>query len=152
MRLSYSYNDGGRLSAGFKGNTGDCVVRAIAIVTGRPYREIYDALSDGCRSERKTKRGRNHNTARLGVRTTRKWFKEYMRSLGFTWTPTMAIGSGCKVHLADNEIPSGKIIVSLSRHLSAVIDGTIHDTYDPRRDNKRCVYGYYSLLEQGAGE
>ena len=32
----------------------------------------------------------------------------------------------------------------LSRHMCAVIDGVIHDTYDPSRDGTRAVYGYYT--------
>ena len=42
----YIYDDGGRAAAGFKGTTGDCVTRAIAIATGKPYREVYDALNE----------------------------------------------------------------------------------------------------------
>jgi len=33
---------------------------------------------------------------------------------------------------------------SVWRHLTAVIDGVIHDTHDPSRDGTRSVYGYYS--------
>ena len=33
----WQYNDGGRSAAGFSGKTGDCVCRAIAIATGKPY-------------------------------------------------------------------------------------------------------------------
>ena len=33
---NWLYNDGGRTAAGFKGETGDCVTRAIAIATGLP--------------------------------------------------------------------------------------------------------------------
>lgn len=36
--MQFQYNDGGRAEAGFKGTTGDCVCRAIAIATERPYR------------------------------------------------------------------------------------------------------------------
>jgi hypothetical protein len=56
----------------------------------------------------------------------------------------MKIGSGCRVHLADGELPMGWLIVRCSRHLTAVIDGVIHDTHDPQRGGKRCVYGYFS--------
>ena len=42
--MQFQYNDGGRAKAGFKGTTGDCVCRAIAIATERPYREIYDLM------------------------------------------------------------------------------------------------------------
>ena len=44
--IPFIYNDGGRAAAGFKGNTRDCVTRAIAIVTGKPYKEVYDALNE----------------------------------------------------------------------------------------------------------
>lgn len=42
----YKYDDGGRATAGYKGKTGDCGVRAVAIATGKPYKEVYDALFD----------------------------------------------------------------------------------------------------------
>jgi hypothetical protein len=76
---------------------------------------------------------------------SRKWFKDYMLSLGFTWTPTMTIGKGCTVHLRPDELPPGGLVVSLSRHYAAVIDGVVHDIFDPSRDGTRCVYGYWSL-------
>ena len=42
--LELQINDGGRSAAGYKGKTGDCVVRSIAIVSGLPYQKIYDDL------------------------------------------------------------------------------------------------------------
>ena len=144
----YRYNDGGRSAAGRAGLTNDCVTRAIAIVTGLPYLQVYDALAEGCARERKTSRSygiSGHRSASNGINTSRKWFKDYMLSLGFTWTPTMLVGQGCKVHLRAEELPAGRIIVSLSRHYAAVIDGVVYDIADPRRDGLRCVYGYWSL-------
>jgi hypothetical protein len=53
----------------------------------------------------------------------------------------------------------GRLVVSLSRHYTAVIDGVIHDTYDPTRATifheasgpprmaHRCVYGYWTMKE-----
>jgi len=32
----------------------------------------------------------------------------------------------------------------LFKHTTAVIDGIIHDTYDPSRAGTRCVYGYFT--------
>ena len=58
--MLWQYNDGGRAAAGYKGQTGDCVTRAIAIATERPYREVYDALFDASRADRDT------NIARIG--------------------------------------------------------------------------------------
>ena len=137
--MQFIYNDGGRAAAGYKGTTGDCVVRAVAIGTGLPYQEVYDKLSEGCKNERKSK----SSSARNGVNTNRVWFKNYMKSLGWVWTPTMRIGSGCKVHLREAELPMGRLIVSVSRHYVAVIDGVINDLYDCSREGNRCVYGYW---------
>jgi hypothetical protein len=55
----------------------------------------------------------------------------------------MQIGSGCQVHLAADELPPGRIIVRLSKHYAAVVDGVLHDTHDCSRDGTRCVYGYF---------
>lgn len=81
--------------------------------------------------------------ARDGVPTNRKWFAEYMKAIGWEWVPTMQVGQGCKVHLRAAELPPGRLIVNVSRHFCAVIDGVVHDTHDPSRAGTRCVYGYY---------
>jgi len=149
----YEYDDGGRAAAGFKGTTGDCVTRAIAIATGRPYQQVYDdlhqALADyaGSHRDRTARRisrggGRRGTTPRNGI--ARKVWDPYVRALGWRWTPTMRIGSGCRVHLTAEELPAGRLLVRVSKHLVAVIDGVVHDTYDPARGGSRCVYGYYS--------
>jgi hypothetical protein len=70
-------------------------------------------------------------------------YRPYLESLGWRWVPTMGIGQGCKVHLRAEELPPGRLIVKLSKHLVAVIDGVIHDTYDPTRRGTRCVYGFF---------
>jgi len=144
--MKFNYNDGGREAAGFKGKTGDCVCRSIAIAAGLPYLEVYNYLAEHNASQRKSKRtGKKAKTAANGINTTRKWFKDYLKSLGFVWTPTMLIGQGCKVHLTDGELPDGKLIVAVSKHFTAVIDQVINDTYNPERETGRCVYGYYLL-------
>jgi hypothetical protein len=60
---------------------------------------------------------------------------------GFVWTPTMGIGTGCTVHLRAGELPLGRLVVSISRHYTAVIDGVVWDTIDPCGGGMRCVYG-----------
>jgi hypothetical protein len=143
------YNDGGRADAGFEGKAGDCVARAVAIATGKPYAEVYEALAHINSRERITRRtGKTagKRSARGGIYTKRKGFRDYMKALGWMWTPTMQIGQGCKVHLKADELPSGNLIVAVSRHYVAMIDGAIHDTYDCSRDGTRCVYGYWSQV------
>jgi len=56
--------------------------------------------------------------------------------------PTMAIGSGCKVHLADGELPPGRLVVSVSKHYTAVTDGVIHDTQYRYSDRYGAALGY----------
>lgn len=139
--MEFHHNDGGRAEAGFKGTAGDCVCRSIAIATGKPYREVYDDLNVLGKNERRGKRKRGVSSARTGV--YKATIRKYMESLGWVWVPTMQIGSGCQVHLCAEELPKGRLVVSVSRHTTAVIDGVIHDTYDPSRDGSRCVYGYF---------
>ena len=143
---AFVYNDGGREAAGYKGRAGDCVCRAVAIAAQLPYQEVYNRLAEGNASQRKSKRtGKQPRSARNGIYTTRKWFNDYMRELGFVWTPTMQIGSGCQVHLKADELPSGRLVCNVSRHSVAVIDGVINDTYDCSREGTRCVYGYWRM-------
>lgn len=139
--MNFVYDDGGRQAVGYKGQTGDCVVRAIAIATQKPYQEVYDAINGIAQAER-CKRGGRRSNSRSGV--FKSTYIKYLRSLGWNWTPTMGIGTGCRVHLRTGELPGGRIIVSLSRHLAAVIDGVLHDLDDCSRDGTRCVYGYWS--------
>ena len=141
------YDDGGREQAGYKGAASDCVTRSIAIATGRPYQEVYDALNElASKHERHGKRKRGISSSRNGV--FRSTYDRYLASLGWTWVPTMKIGQGCKVHLREGELPPGRLIVSLSRHMTSVIDGVVHDTHDPTRGGWRCVYGYFILKGQ----
>lgn len=140
--IRFVQNDGGRAAAGFKGNAGDCVTRAIAIATGSPYTLVYDLINVRAEGERKSKRRRGRSSARTGVH--KPLYKKLLAELGWKWTPTMHIGSGCKVHLRADELPGGTIIVAVSRHLCTVIDGVLHDTHDCSRGGTRCVYGYWS--------
>ena len=128
--------DGGR-SAHFKGATGDCVVRSVSIATGLPYDAVY--------ADFKALMGRG-NSPRNGV--AKPIYHKYLLSLGWRWVPTMWVGQQKRVTLAPNQLPpKGRFVVRLSKHLTAVIDGVIYDSYDPARDGTRCVYGYYQSVD-----
>lgn len=141
--LPWQYSDGGRVDAGYKGSTGDCVVRSIAIATGLPYQQVYDMANEYASKERISKRRKRkgRSSARTGV--YKATCRRIMEALGWRWTPTMHIGSGCTVHLREGELPMGRLIVACSKHWTAVIDGVIHDNHDPAREGTRCVYGYW---------
>lgn len=142
----WSQDDGGRAAAGYRGDTGDCACRAIAIASGLAYQEVYDLLITYGKQERKSKgkSGRSHPRTGVHAPTMNRLIT---RELGGTWTPTMTIGSGTKVHLRADELPAGRLVTRLSRHYAAVIDGIVYDTYDPTRDGSRAVYGFWTFLE-----
>jgi len=131
-QTTYQYSDGGRAAAGYKGDAKDCVCRAIAIVTGRPYADVYAAITSIA--------GRS---PRQGIRKADT--RRIMEHFGGRWTATMTVGAGCTVHLTADELPGGRIVASVSRHVVAMIDGVIYDNHDPRRAGRRCVYGYWQF-------
>ncbi len=146
--LDFRLNDGGREAAGFKGGAGDCVVRAIAIAAELPYMQVYgdlQAANAAYADRRKDKLARRLNAKGTSPRNGnhRNVFHDYILGHGFSWIPTMKVGAGCQVHLRADELPSGTLIVKVSKHLSAVMDGVIQDTHNPSRGGTRCVYGYY---------
>ncbi len=131
------YNDGGRSNYFTGKKAGDCVTRAVAIASGMDYKEVYNTFA-----KLEANRGRSRS-ARNGIHTHTKAFKDQMREWGFDWVPTMFIGSGCQVHLKADELPEGRLVCMVSKHATAVVDGVVHDTHDCRRQGSRCVYGYW---------
>lgn len=151
--LRWVHHDGGRLSAPGHGGTrgtNDCSTRAIAIALSLPYGEVYDTLTEMQRVWAHGSRARHAKAlvtsgrwhARHGVH--REVIHRYLVGMhGWQWVPTMYVGSGATVHMAEGELPHGRLVVNLSRHVAAVIDGTVYDTHDPCRDGTRAVYGYW---------
>ena len=141
--MKFQFNDGGRAAEGFrhKKHCGDCVCRAIAIATQRPYSEVYALILHYAKQERTGKRKRGVSDPENGV--YRSTERKVMALLGWEWVPTMGIGTGCKVHLDADELPAGRLVVNVSHHFTAVIDGVVNDLYDPSLGGSRCVYGYY---------
>ena len=134
MQMEWIYDDGGR-SLYFKGKTGDCVCRSIAIAMGRDYKEIYDLIF-------KTM----GKTPRNGVSTSKPKFKRMMASLGFTWVATSGIGWKESTHLIKGELPEGRLVCAMAGHYTAVVDNQVRDVFDPRMNDLqeyRKVYGYW---------
>lgn len=140
--MEFIKNDGGRKNSGHKGQTRDCVCRAISIATEIPYEKVYSDLNSLIEKEFPRTKQSIAGSSRTGV--IRFIYQKYLEELGWKWVPTMKFGQGCTVHLRKEELPSGRIICRLSKHLAAVIDGVLYDTYDCSRDGTRCVYGYFT--------
>lgn len=143
--MNWKFDDGGRSAAGFKGEARDCVTRSIAIITGMEYREVYDWLHEYAQvvpgRSRVAMAARRYPSPSRGCH--KPVYEALLDNLGYVWAPTMFIGSGCQVHLRSEELPDGRLLVRVSRHITAVIDGVIYDTHDCARGGTRCVYGYY---------
>ena len=142
---SYFETDGGRAAAGFKGTTGDCGTRALAIAADLTYQEAYDLINAYSKDEKPSKRRRGKSSSRTGVHKVT--FDKVLADLGWEWTPTMKVGSGCTVHVKKDELPEGRLILRLSKHYAAFIDGELHDSFDSSRNGTRCVYGYWKKPE-----
>jgi hypothetical protein len=157
-RCRWVRDDGGRkasrstLGAGRKDNVGDCVTRAIAIATGKPYGEVHDALTVAkvryiyAGGEGKDAGWTKHYKRRGGVRAfdpdhgcADGAYGPYLGSLGWRYTDT----KGRRLHLRADQLPGGRLIVEIRRHIVAVIDGVIHDTHDCGREGRVPVQGYW---------
>jgi hypothetical protein len=139
--------DGGRCAAGYHRVSGGCVPRAIAIATGKPYREVHDALVATTLHYVKThrnliagwiKRSRGGCGFDPANGSYQKIYGPYLNSIGWQFTPTK------KVRLRADELPPGRLIVIVYRHAVAVIDGVIHDTEYCAGAGRRPVTGYYT--------
>lgn len=130
--MSFYWNDGGRAAAGFTGFCGDCVTRSIAIGTGISYRAVYDQLGDAA-----------NKTPRNGLST--EIANAYLLKANWTFEQFDEIG------FEPLSFPRGTYIVHLvhlhsrrAGHLSCVVDGVVHDTWNPAEDDSYRLRGVWS--------
>lgn len=126
--MKFVYSDGGRKAAGFKGDAGDCAVRAMAIALGIPYEVAYERLSIA-------------NWESVGKRSARNGiykadFDRVIKDWGWQWFPA-PVFDGRKARCSDMV---GTVIAQQARHYVAVINGVPHDKWDC---NHKMVYGYW---------
>lgn len=158
--MEFVYSDGGRSKYFKADNVGDCVTRAICNATGKDYKEVYDRLKEMAKREStKNHRGNKRSSVRDGV--FKETWKRYLKEIGWVHHSTCEVGSHKeKVKLVPGSLPSGNLIVQISRHLTCLKDGVIYDTYDCSKkdyydefgnlvtNTERCVYGYWTAPSQ----
>lgn len=155
--MRWQFNDGGRSEAGFPGDTGDCVCRAIAIATDQPYAEVYAELTtlgwNCCEPWNPCYRTNEdywlEHSCYYDPATDILLFEEDFRD-SCIWRESdgSRISPGEERWRIDNylkslgwewteasefhlgELPAGRLVVAMPGHLVAVIDGVIHDTFD----------------------
>ena len=106
------------------------------------YQEVYDALNRLAQTERIGKRKRKT------VQQSHRRVSRDLSSLSRIARMAMDLDHVDWFRMpgppAASELPRGPLIVKVSRHLTAVIDGVLYDTHNCSRGGMRCVYGYFS--------
>ena len=125
--IPFERNDGGRSTSARPKQRNDCAVRACAILTGIDYDIIYDEFAlMGRRCSKGTSRGiwvdfieGDHGAVRHAFPAV----KGERRMNPETFVTTYR---------------TGRWLVQEAGHVYAVIDGVVHDMYEPRHG--RCIY------------
>jgi len=129
MKYTWEFNDGGRsTSGGFIGFCGDCVTRAVSIISGRPYKDVYKDIGEV-----------TNNTPRNGVRLMA--LQTYLESLGWVWH----VHECTAEDLPESFFRSPKVLrvrTTSSSHAVAVANGCIYDTWDCL-DDGCVVFGWF---------
>jgi hypothetical protein len=125
----FTFNDGGRQAAGFKGTAGDCVVRAISIAMNLDYKTTYKQLAQ------LNKDFGNAKSARNGL--NKKVYIPFLEQHGWKWVSAPKF-EGRKAQCSD--MPLGIVIARQAGHYVAVINGTPQDTWDC---SHKMVYGFW---------
>lgn len=127
--MKYLFNDGGRAAAGYKGLTGDCACRAIAIITEKEYKQVYKDLFALLKI--------------IGEKSPRHGCRDLVCRIYLWWNGFKYVSCKSVVYFRSDELPPGRLIVRMHKHMAAVIDGVLHDTHDCSGGGVKFIYGYY---------
>lgn len=137
------YNDGGRNEAfgthaaiefAARG-VNDCVARSLAIITGKPYAQIWQRIADiNLRAGKKHSANHRCNTGTIE-------FRAYANELGLEWVQPV------QGRFKDMAFPS-RCMVHMNGHYTAVIDGVIYDTHNPTPAGMAHVFGWWIMKPQ----
>ena len=127
--IGYEYNDGGRAAAGYRGSDDDCVIRAIAIhmgATADAYKTIRAAMLQECKN---AGIARGIGTKRGEGRKQRRAIEALYARYGFR---KVALGRGARPTWTEAYEQYGNCIVSTTKHVAAIQNGAVRDTFDGR--------------------
>lgn len=129
----FCQDDAGRGQSRRPKQSNDCTVRAVAKAGGFEYDMVYDLFM---KSGRKAGRGFDLKSwAKKGVICGRK----------LVWSPLQAVKGQPRMNIAKftETHKTGTYILRVTKHVLAVIDGVVYDTFESRPD--KCVYGYWQF-------
>lgn len=151
--LGYEHDDGGRSAAGFKGTTGDCCTRAIAIAAGLDYRQVYDAMAEAMKANGYAASGNAYATRKRkaprqrGQRNARRVQDDVLASFGFT---KVKLPKGNRPTYAEAHDLYGDCIVTTVKHFAALVGGDLRDIFDGRSYEWADEYGDIEVRERKA--
>lgn len=114
---------------------GDCVVRALSKVFNCSWKDAYKKEIPYCLEYQVTS----------VFDCPANQAKEILKQLGFEYH-SIKVSKGSKrptVESFANEHQTGRYILSVARHVVAVVDGKYYDTWD---SGNKCLYGFYELV------
>ena len=127
--MHYQQDDGGRSKSRCRVRAkeiNDCVVRSISIATGQKYQKTFEDLM---------KTGLNMGA----FPNLRQVYSRYLKSIDWVECRCPRNEAGRLVKLQDWDdanrtwkAPPARAVVLNSGHLTAVVDNTVHDTWDCR--------------------
>jgi hypothetical protein len=134
--MDWIYDDGGSGT----GDHNDCVTRSISIAAQLPYAGVYERVSDLAANhvyedgtDYEDHCGLFSGPDMIGAVPSAA-VESYLTELGFVWH---------RCGLGDPPLPTtGRLIVEMPAHYTAIIDGVVHDTWDCRG---RPVEAYWAL-------
>lgn len=137
MTFPFQQNDGGRSKSKRSKQKNDCVIRAFAIAYNQDYDFTYDVMADAGR--------------RCGRGTAKSIWKNWIEDRG-TKISFPAVKGQKRMTPVEfcQKFPKGRFVLSMAKHLCAVIDGVVHDDCEPRED--ACVYNAWEVLKHCMGE
>ena len=145
QKVGFAFDDGGRKAAGYKGSAGDCVVRAMAILTGIDYQQCYDELAEGNSKQTRVRASdRGKRSARNGVYRTA--FAPVFKQHGLE---KVKLPKGPRPTITEAHAQYGNCIISTRKHLFAIIDGAVRDTWDCRLAHRKMVLCPYCADKEG---
>lgn len=147
--IDYRFDDGGRRVAGYKGEIGDCFIRAVAILTGEPYKRVYKRVLASMKAHGYTPTGdpaRAKNVLKPDEVLSSHEHWRGQKALGWVLRDCLRTSGLVNVPLPPGARPTYSeayqrygncAVVSWGysdgdSHIAAIVDGVLQDTFDSR--------------------
>lgn len=101
----------------FNNRSSDCTIRAISLLTGESWDDIYIDLS-------------LQGFLMKDMMASNHVWGSYLSNLGYVKSTCSSYGGCLKISEFAKEFPKGKFLLCTGSHVVALIDGVYYDTWD----------------------